>query len=358
MIDDRNIVVVIPAYNPDEKLISLLKTIKLETTYQVIVVNDGSDSFTKPIFNQALDYGIVLGYQNNQGKGTALKTAFKYLKDNYLEELIIVTADADGQHQVQDIKAVANMAKLFPNKLILGTRIFKGKIPLKSKLGNLLTSQIFYLTNHVKIKDTQTGLRAFRSGYLELMLNISGSRYEYEMNMLIAWAKSRQQFYQQAIATIYLKNNASSHFKPLQDSFKIYLQILKFSASSLISFIVDYASYLFMLLMTVNFSIGISVLISNIFARLISATLNYNLNRHLVFNDKQKISKTLGGYVKLAVSILILNTILVELLVNFGLSSYLAKIIVEVMLFILSLIVQKKYIFNEKAKGKIQHEIL
>ena len=92
---------VIPAYEPDEKLIKLLKEVSALNLFQIIVVNDGSGDK----FNVAKEYAILLSHGINKGKGAALKTAFTYIK-NLNTDGIIVTADSDGQHKVSDIVKV------------------------------------------------------------------------------------------------------------------------------------------------------------------------------------------------------------------------------------------------------------
>ena len=90
------------------------------------------------------------------------------------------------------------------------------------------------------------------------------------------------------------------------------------------------------------------VIIANILARVVSATFNYNENRNIVFNSEDSIYKSGSMYLLLALVILIMNTLLLSLFVSLGINSLLAKVIVEVLLFSVSWIVQKKLIFNSK----------
>ena len=87
------ITVLIPAYRPDEKLIGLLQQIK-EKGYDILVVDDGSGPEFRDIFRRAEGYGKVISYEENKGKGHALKTGFSYLKDRLRRNDIVVTADA------------------------------------------------------------------------------------------------------------------------------------------------------------------------------------------------------------------------------------------------------------------------
>lgn len=354
MEDKRQVVVVIPAYEPDGKLVEIVEQLKEQASYEVVVVDDGSGMGYSDIFKQVEKYGKVISYAKNKGKGHALKVAFKWIKEEYGEMVSVVTADADGQHCLEDIGAVISAAQIRPNALVLGSRAFNGKVPFRSLLGNKMTSLVFYLATGVKVRDTQTGLRAFDGRYLEKCINIPGERYEYEMNMLMDWAKKKQNIYEWMIATIYMNDNEGSHFHPLRDSFKIYKEIFKFSCSSFISFVADYILYVVLAIVTQGMSMQVGLWVSNIGARLMSGMLNYELNRKFVFQSKENSIKTAGEYIILAVGILILNTVLLTFLVETMLpNKFIAKVVVECMLFIISLVVQKKIIFRKRNIKKI-----
>nr|WP_302596852.1 bifunctional glycosyltransferase family 2/GtrA family protein [uncultured Cellulosilyticum sp.] len=350
----RWVVVVIPAYEPDEKLVELVRQLRVRSSYKIVVVDDGSGIDYKDIFEQVGKYAKVLSYAKNKGKGYALKTAFKWVKEVYGEAVSIVTADADGQHRLEDIAAVVSVAEVRHNALVLGSRAFNGKVPFKSLLGNKMTSLVFYLASGVKVKDTQTGLRAFDGSNLEECINIPGERYEYEMNMLMDWAKKKRNIYEQLIETIYMNDNKGSHFHPIRDSFRIYKEIFKFSCSSFVSFVADYILYVVLTFVTQGMGVQMSLWVSNIGARLISGMLNYELNRRFVFKSKERSIRTAGEYILLAVSILALNTVLLTFLVETMLpNKFIAKVVVECILFILSLTIQKKIIFRKRNIKKV-----
>ena len=170
--------IVIPAYQPDNKLIKLIEKIHEKSDFRILVIDDGSSSKCQNIFDKAEQYATVLRHQVNQGKGQALKTAFTYIRQQNSYGTV-VTADADGQHKIWDILRTANKASENPNKLILGVRAFTGKVPLRSRFGNSLTKALFKIQTGVEVADTQTGLRAFTTNLIPFMLKIEGQRYEY-----------------------------------------------------------------------------------------------------------------------------------------------------------------------------------
>jgi glycosyltransferase involved in cell wall biosynthesis len=213
------VVPIIPALNPDEKLIKLVKELKKEYK-DIIVVNDGSES--DDIFKK-LDC-IILTHKINLGKGEGLKTAFKYYLDNLSKKYSgVVCLDADGQHLVSD---AVNMSKLIEeeDKFILGTRLFNTKeTPFRNKLGNRITSRVFKWLYKVYIKDTQTGLRGIPNRLIKPLLKVEGSRFEYELNVLIKLVKDHEEIVEYDIKTVYLKDsNKKSHYRVVKDSIAVY----------------------------------------------------------------------------------------------------------------------------------------
>ena len=222
------IVPIIPAYNPDKKLVKLVNELK-EKFDKIIIVNDGSasNSIFKKIAKEPSC--IILTHEVNKGKGEALKTAYGYYLDNLSNRYQgIVTMDADGQHAISDAIEMTKLVEKL-NKAVLGTRLFNTKeTPLRNKIGNRITSHAFKWIYKVYIKDTQTGLRAFPNRLIPLMINITGSRFEYEMNVLIELIRQKEDIYEYDIRTIYSENsNKKSHFKVFSDSYKIYKLMFK-----------------------------------------------------------------------------------------------------------------------------------
>ncbi len=335
-------IVLIPAYEPDHHLIDLVNEIKKETNFKVIVVNDGSSNGFD--FDKFGNKAIVLNHEVNKGKGAALRTGFSYIYDNYRYEDGVVTADADGQHTLKDIVKVAYDLTQNENSIVLGCRKFIGDVPKKSLLGNKITRIVFKLTSGKYISDTQTGLRAVPVDKLPLMIDIEGDRYEYEMNMLYEAVKAKINIVETPIKTIYEDGNKCSHFRPFKDGFRIYKSIFKFMGSSLLCALLDYTLFMvFLSLLSKKL-----IILCNILARIVSATTNYLINRKVVFKSHANPLKSVLKYALLALFIIIANSAILYLLTNVvHLAPWIAKIIVEVLLFSVSYVVQKRFIFNK-----------
>lgn len=193
----------------------------------------------------------------------------------------------------------------------------------------------------------QTGLRAFSTGLIPQFLSIPGERYEYEMNVLLACSRIGIPILEEEIETIYIDGNAFSHFDTVKDSWRVYKEILKFSSASLISFLVDYGLYSLFTLLTSGLGNILSILISNTGARIMSASVNYTINRKLVFQSKAHVVRSAVQYAVLAVGILIGNTVVLSVLADYlGVNRYAAKLITELFFFLMSWLVQRKVIFR------------
>lgn len=335
-------IVVIPAYNPDEKLIKTIREIKAFDIAEIIVVNDGSSKKSDIIFEKIKNEVTILTHTKNTGKGAAIKTALKYIKQNNIKGKILIM-DADGQHKIQDGIKLLNTLNLNERELVLGVRNFKEKIPLRSKIGNIITKYSFKLFSGKWIKDTQTGLRAFGTNLIDELINIEGNRYEYETNMLIQCIKNNVQIKEVDIETIYIDKNSSSHFRAVADSIRIYSTLILFAGSSFLSFLTDYVSFL------VIFSLCKNLVVSNITARIISGSFNFYLNSRVVFKQNTIKIKQILQYVFLATIIIILNTQILSF-INENLQNIaIAKIITEIILFIVNYIIQKLIVFRKES---------
>ena len=332
--------ILIPAYEPDIRLLELIIHIRNSSDYNIVVVDDGSGEKYASIFNSIEEFGCtVLRHCKNLGKGRALKTGFEYMKKSEEEEGI-VCADCDGQHLVEDIIKIAGEINAQKSHIILGCRHFLGKIPLRSRVGNTITRWVYAFLTGSSIKDTQTGLRGYSVNMLDWLCTIPGERFEYEMNMLLQVHEAGYSLREVAIDTVYLQNNRSSHFRPFTDSARVYLPILKFSASSALAGAADFLLLLILQCVTSNLALSVFG------ARAVSSVLNYCINKNYVFEKKAGVGKPAIKYFFLVLIVLFSNYLLMagfyQLL---GVPLILAKLLTETILFLFSYWTQKKCVF-------------
>jgi glycosyltransferase involved in cell wall biosynthesis len=342
------LIVLIPAFEPGDKLVNLVRELEASSAFAIVVVNDGSGQEYDRIFDEVEKLGCkVLVHRFNRGKGRALKTGFEYILGKTNEADGVVTADADGQHLVSDILSVAAEVAASPEGIVLGERKFTGKVPLRSNIGNKITHLVFSMVSGQEVHYTQTGLRGFPISVLPWLITIEGERFEYEMNMLLKAETSNISLKSVDISTVYLEHNNSSHFHPVRDSVLIYLPILKFSFSSLCSAAVDY----FLLFMIVKLTGSLLIAVAG--ARILSSVVNFTINRSFVFRLsalKQNTIHSAIKYYSLVCVILALNYLLLRYLTGFcGIRLFWSKILTEIILFLFSYAMQHLFIFKQKS---------
>lgn len=333
-------VILIPSLHPDDRLVSLVAALRDEGR-AVVVVDDGSGNAYRATFAQAERLGaVVVRHAMNRGKGAALRSGLREIMRRFPGEGV-VTADGDGQHEPADITHVADLLDTQGHPvLLLGTRSF-GAAPLRSRFGNAVTRAVFLGATRQRIADTQTGLRGIPAALLPWSLSIPGDRFEYEFRVLLRAAAAGTPVHEVPITTVYLEGNRSSHFRPVRDSLRIYAPLLRFGASALASFLLDTALLLVVYALT-GWLLGAVVI-----ARVISAAVNFGLNRSLVFARARDVPLRTAAirYLSLALLILAASFGLITALTDLGVPLLAAKLVTEAALFLVSYSVQRSVVF-------------
>lgn len=333
--------VLIPAYEPCDSLVTLVAELLAHPSRpSVLVVDDGSG----PDFDEAFALAVHAGaklvrYATNHGKGHALKVGLAVAEDCFDDD-VVVCADSDGQHSVADIMRVAAACD-DPGGFVLGARRFTGRVPLRSRVGNQVTTAVFRAVTGQRVSDTQTGLRAYPRALLSWLRTVPGERFEYELSLLLRAKEAGVAIREVPIETIYLHGNASSHFRPIRDSWRVYQPLLAFSGASLIGFAVDWVLLFALMAATSN------LLVSAVIARLVSASANYLINRHVTFGRGDRTSS--WRYAAVALGVFAANYLLLALL-DLALPLAMAKLVTEVALFSVSFAVQRSFVFRSPAR--------
>lgn len=375
--DAKDTAVLIPSFHPDHRLAPYVRALLEAGLGKIVVVDDGSGPDSLPFFDSITPHERleVIHYQPNRGKGVALKRGMEYLRDHCPDCAYIITADSDGQHTVPDVLRMceelhrlgdaASEEKTQPVGILLGSRDFsQPHVPNKSRTGNRITSVVFRLLYGRWVQDTQTGLRGFSRELLPAMIVVKGDRYEYEMNMLIFCATSKTPIRALPIETVYENNNEGSHFRAVRDSARIYGVIFagffRFISSSALSFLVDYGTYRLLNFLLIKgaipslekwihlgmFNLLPRIAIATALARLVSGTVNFLVNKRFVFDHSGPVGKSLPRYLGVFFLIMTLSAVLTSNLhLWLGWSENAVKIPVDILLFFLSYLLQRKWVF-------------
>ncbi|MDN4486613.1 bifunctional glycosyltransferase family 2/GtrA family protein [Demequina sp. SYSU T00039] len=339
--------ILIPAYEPDTRLVALVRS--LSVSWPVLVVDDGSGPAFTPVFDGAGEAGaVVLRHPRNLGKAAALRTGFAWA-ERHAPGHIVVCADSDGQHTARDIRAVGaeavrRLAAGEPDAIVLGSRAFVGEVPLRSRVGNRATSALVRVAAGARIADTQTGLRAIPPGLLRWARGVPGERFAYELRVLLEATRRGIALVEVPIETVYLDGNASSHFRPLADSLRVLAPVATFAASSLVAFGVDTAALLVLHAATGNLAVALAG------ARVLSAGTNFALNRRAVFRSDGRVLPQLARYTVLAAALLVAGYAGVAGLTALGIPLLAAKVATDLVLFAISFAVQRAIVFAPRLR--------
>ncbi len=342
------VAILIPAYRPGEPLLDVIDSLAASDAEAIIVVDDGSGPDFAPVFERARQFRKVrlLRHAVNLGKGAALKTGMNYALCELPECVGVVTADADGQHHPEDILALARTLADKPDRLVLGARQFDGAVPLRSRFGNSITRKVFRVLVGQGLKDTQTGLRGIPRAMMAELLRVDSRGYDFELDMLMMAKHHGWPIFEQTIRTIYEPGNKSSHFNPLLDSLRTYAVLLRFSTVSILTALLDN------LVFFLTYSQAHNILVSQIAARSLAIIFQYTAARRVVFLSHGRARVQFPKFLLLALAHGLVSYMMIRGLVDQGwLGVAIAKPLTEGLLFIVSFLLQREFVFSRSAEA-------
>lgn len=218
--------VVIPVFNEEATVGNIVtrtkKTLEqLGVSYEILVVDDGSDDRSADIAQELKAHVLKKAHQ---GKGFALRSGFRQAKGE-----LVVTLDADGSHQPEEIPLVLRYIREGKADFVVGSRFFDSeanqtKIPKINRTGNrMFNGLIWYLTG-VQISDSQSGFRAIRSSLIKRM-KLGSHGYEVESEMLVKALKMGARVAETPISFVQ-RTVGSSKLDPVKDGVRILYAII------------------------------------------------------------------------------------------------------------------------------------
>jgi uncharacterized protein (DUF2062 family) len=211
--------VVIPVYNQPGRLREVVCRC-LEVCPQVLVVDDGSD---QPVAPSLADLPVeVLRHPANQGKGAALRTAARRLREQGATHMI--TLDADGQHYPEDLPRFVTAIQQHPEALIIGVRDFAQEaVPASSRFGRAFGNFWVWVQTGVRVHDIQSGFRAYPLAVLE-RLSCRSRRYAFEVEAVVRALWGGVKVHEVGVRVHYPEaRQRSSHFHKLHDNVRLIL---------------------------------------------------------------------------------------------------------------------------------------
>ena len=173
----------------------------------VVVVDDGSTDDTAVVAEQA--GATVLRQVPNAGKGAALRAGFRHALEAGADA--VVTLDADGQHDPDDIPAFLAAFAVSRPELVLGRRDF-GSMPPVRRLSNTLGGWVFSAAVGRNVADNQSGYRLIGRRLMAALLDSTESGFEFEVEMIARCIALGLPIAEVPVRTIYA--GEPSHIRP------------------------------------------------------------------------------------------------------------------------------------------------
>jgi glycosyltransferase involved in cell wall biosynthesis len=212
---DRKFCVIIPAYREEGRIGKVIEGVSKHAEH-VVVVDDGSPDNTAAEAEKA--GALVLRHGVNRGKGIALNTGFDYARKNGFE--FVITLDADGQHDPDDIPAFVDAYRRTGTPVLIGNRMDRAdNMPWVRWLTNKYMSWLLSRQMGQHVPDTQVGYRLFRCDVIPTVPEESG-RFAAESEILMLLAEKGVRIGAVPVKVIYRDEKSKIH--PIKDTLRFY----------------------------------------------------------------------------------------------------------------------------------------
>lgn len=337
---NENRIALIPIQDTNEKILPILQELKKNNFHNVVVYygkNEEDKSFLQKL---TLDAKVMI-LASLQGRGNAIKSGLKYIKEKYRKNTLIVTMNGDGSHTVEDAVRLCNECMIAQDIFCLGKKEELEK--WEDKVNNFFTKTMYRISSGESVSNTTTTLRAFSYNFIDLLLIVKGEKEDYESNVLLSCASHKVKI--REIDLTKEKENTTSYEK--EKSLENGIDLLKENTKKLnaskiffVSYMIDFVLFLFLNSIAKN-----HIIITNLFARLISSFFSFNKERV----HKTDLEKTLKQFLMKTFALLFLETLLLLLFVKIiHLPIFMAKLFSEILYILFDYGVQEYILKEEK----------
>lgn len=337
---NENRIALIPIQETNEYLLTILKELK-ENSFHNIVVYYGTNEEDKTFLQQLTTDAKVMILASRQGRGNAIKSGLKYIKEKYRKNTLIVTMNGDGSHAVEDVVRLCNECMIAQDTFFLGKK--EKSTEWEHKINNFFTKTMYRISGGESLSDTTTTLRAFSYDLIDLLLTVKGEKDDFEANVIITCASHKVKT--KEVDLTKEKENTTSDEK--EKTLEKGIDLLKENAKKLNTFNIPWVSYLidFVLFLFLNRFIEGHIIITNLFAKLISSLFSFNKERV----HKMDLEKTLKQFTVKTFALLFLETLILLALINFiHLPIFVAKLFSEILYILFDYGVQEYVLKEEK----------
>ncbi|HMZ08514.1 MAG TPA: glycosyltransferase family 2 protein [Anaerolineales bacterium] len=218
-----HISVIIPAFNEGAGIGGLIERIRvvlqsLDEYHEIIIIDDGSSDSTAENAKQA--GARVITHPYNIGNGAAVKTGIRHAKGS-----ILVTMDADGQHNPEDIPRLVNRIGAYD--MVVGSRNSASDTAAHRDMANLVFNSLASYVSGRKIEDLTSGFRAVKARIARQFLYLFPNKFSYPSTITLSVVRAGYSLGYESIRFPKRNKNTKSKIKPLQDGFRFLMIILR-----------------------------------------------------------------------------------------------------------------------------------
>lgn len=335
---NENRVALIPLQEVNEQLLTILQKLK-ENNFHNVVVYYGIKEEDKAHLQQLTLDAKVMILASHQGKGNAIKTGLKYIKEKYRKNTLIVTMNGDGSHTVEDVVRLCNECMVARDTFFLGK---KGNLEWENKINNFFTKTMYRISGGESLSDTTTSLRAFSYDYIDFLLTIKGEKDDFEANVLISCASHKVKIKEIDLNTVEKPNTLEK--ENLLDNGMSWVKENSQKLSITPIFFIPYGIDFLLFLLLSGIAKG-HIIILNLFTRIISSFFSFNKERV----HKMDIEKALKQFTIKTIILFFLETLILLLFVKvIRLPIVIAKLFSEILYILFDYGVQEYILKEEK----------
>jgi glycosyltransferase involved in cell wall biosynthesis len=210
--------VAIPAKNAEKSIGNVVSEAR-RVVPNVLVVDDGSSDRTGEVARTA--GATVVRHEVNRKKGAALKTAFDHaLKNGYTA---VITLDADGQHLPSDIPNLIAVYEQEQADLVIGSRahLFEGMVPRRRRANRFSAWAVGFAAGAKSVDDAQSGFRVYSDDFIR-QIHGKSDGFDYENEVIVRAGRAHLKIVMAPINLGFIDGVSTSHYKPVQDTLKIF----------------------------------------------------------------------------------------------------------------------------------------
>lgn len=222
-VDYSRVAFIIPAYNEGSSVREVIDAIPRAFKH-IICVDDGSTDDTA--HQISLTRASLVKHPINLGQGAALQTGIEYALLNPAVEYF-VTYDADGQHRIEDVKAMLEHLKNKKLDIVLGSRFLGSAENISAKKRRMLKLAVKFsnLSTGVKLTDTHNGLRVF-TRYAAEHMQLKMPDFSHASEIIERIAEKRMKYEEVPVTIVYTdysRSKGQSMINAVNISFDVLL---------------------------------------------------------------------------------------------------------------------------------------